>query len=72
MVYFLRSHRDHLNWAFGWCAITALGDFDPTRSARLILWELKLVSPNLHLVMNAPPLRNTLLAPSFVGLTMEE
>lgn len=37
------KHRDFLNWAFGWCAITALGKFDPTRSAQLILWELKLV-----------------------------
>ncbi|KAL0058314.1 hypothetical protein AAF712_015020 [Marasmius tenuissimus] len=37
------KHRDHLNWAFGWCAITALGDFDPTESAHLVLWELKLV-----------------------------
>ncbi|KAL0568040.1 hypothetical protein V5O48_013951 [Marasmius crinis-equi] len=37
------KHRDHLNWAFGWCAITALGNFDPKQSARLILWEFKLV-----------------------------
>ncbi len=37
------KHRDFLNWAFGWCAITALGRFNPTRSAQLILWELKLV-----------------------------
>ncbi|KAJ8089803.1 hypothetical protein PM082_018379 [Marasmius tenuissimus] len=37
------KHRDHLNWAFGWCAITALGNFDPNRSARLVLWEFKLV-----------------------------
>ncbi|KAL0061008.1 hypothetical protein AAF712_012181 [Marasmius tenuissimus] len=37
------KHRDHLNWAFGWCAITALGKFNPNRSARLVLWELKLV-----------------------------
>ncbi|KAH7867666.1 uncharacterized protein C8R40DRAFT_1178816 [Lentinula edodes] len=37
------KHRDHLNWPFGWCAITALGRFDPARSAQLILWELKLV-----------------------------
>ncbi|KIK63680.1 hypothetical protein GYMLUDRAFT_133433, partial [Collybiopsis luxurians FD-317 M1] len=36
-------HRDFLNWPFGWCAITALGRFDPTRSAQLILWEFKLV-----------------------------
>ena len=37
------KHRDALNWAFGWCAITALGRFDATRSAQFILWELKLV-----------------------------
>ncbi|KAE9392037.1 hypothetical protein BT96DRAFT_944950 [Gymnopus androsaceus JB14] len=30
------KHRDALNWAFG-------RTFDPTRSAQLILWELKLV-----------------------------
>ncbi|KAJ3898048.1 hypothetical protein F5879DRAFT_995218 [Lentinula edodes] len=37
------KHRDWLNWPFGWCAITALGEFDASRSAQLILWELKLV-----------------------------
>ncbi|KAJ3831280.1 hypothetical protein F5878DRAFT_667724 [Lentinula raphanica] len=37
------KHRNSLNWAFGWCAITALGEFDPARSGQLILWELKLV-----------------------------
>ena len=37
------KHRDALNWAFEWCAITALGRFDATRSAQFILWELKLV-----------------------------
>ncbi|KAE9383496.1 hypothetical protein BT96DRAFT_843774, partial [Gymnopus androsaceus JB14] len=37
------KHRDALNWAFGWCTIMALGQFDPTRSAQLILWELRLV-----------------------------
>ncbi|KAL0067497.1 hypothetical protein AAF712_005488 [Marasmius tenuissimus] len=37
------KHQDHLNWAFGWCAITALRDFDPTKSVRLVLQELKLV-----------------------------
>ncbi|KAJ3724102.1 hypothetical protein C8R42DRAFT_578248 [Lentinula raphanica] len=37
------KHRDFLNWPFGWCAITALGKFEPSRSAHLILWELKLV-----------------------------
>jgi hypothetical protein len=37
------KHRDQLNWAFGWCAITALGRFNARHSAQLILWELKLV-----------------------------
>ncbi|KAJ4475163.1 hypothetical protein C8J55DRAFT_376362, partial [Lentinula edodes] len=37
------KHQDFLNWPFGWCAITALGTFDPGRTAQLILWELKLV-----------------------------
>ncbi|RDB20133.1 hypothetical protein Hypma_012874 [Hypsizygus marmoreus] len=36
-------HRDSLNCPFGWCAIQALGDFDPTRGGHLILWELRLV-----------------------------
>ncbi|KAF9067444.1 hypothetical protein BDP27DRAFT_1422871 [Rhodocollybia butyracea] len=35
------KHRDFQNWPFSWCAITALGKFDPARSAQLILWELK-------------------------------
>lgn len=35
-------HRDPLNLPFGWCAITALGDFDPTKGGHLILWDLKL------------------------------
>lgn len=51
-------HRDFLNWAFGWCAITALGKFNPKCSARLILWELKLV-------IDFPP-ASTILLPSAV------
>ena len=38
-----RMHVDHLNIPFGWCVITAIGDFDHTRGGHLILWELKLV-----------------------------
>ncbi|KAJ3871637.1 hypothetical protein F5051DRAFT_340637, partial [Lentinula edodes] len=52
------KHRDFRNWAFGWCAITALGEFDPSRSAQLVLWELKLV-------INFPP-GATVLIPSAV------
>ncbi|KAF9472050.1 hypothetical protein BDN70DRAFT_819202, partial [Pholiota conissans] len=37
-----RRHRDTSNLPFGWCGITALGDFDATRGGHLILWELKI------------------------------
>ncbi|KAJ7057969.1 hypothetical protein C8F01DRAFT_991125, partial [Mycena amicta] len=36
-------HRDVLNLPFGWCAIIALGRFDPTKGGHLILWDLKLI-----------------------------
>jgi hypothetical protein len=38
------KHRDMLNLAYGWCAITALGDFDHTRGGHLILWEAKAIA----------------------------
>jgi hypothetical protein len=37
------DHTDPGNLPFGWCAITALGNFDPTRGGHLVLWDLKLV-----------------------------
>ena len=37
-----RPHRDHLNLAYGWCSITALGTFDPKAGGHLVLPELKL------------------------------
>ncbi|KAJ6549028.1 hypothetical protein DFH09DRAFT_926354, partial [Mycena vulgaris] len=37
------KHRDVLNLAFGWCAIQALGHFDPRKGGHLVLWDLKLV-----------------------------
>lgn len=37
------KHRDVLNCPFGWCAIQALGRFDPKKGGHLVLWELKLV-----------------------------
>ncbi|KAF8202090.1 hypothetical protein K438DRAFT_2103659, partial [Mycena galopus ATCC 62051] len=36
-------HLDFTNLAWGWCAITALGDFDPDKGGHLILWDLKLI-----------------------------
>ncbi|KAJ7482921.1 hypothetical protein B0H11DRAFT_1723647 [Mycena galericulata] len=36
-------HLDFANLAWGWCSITALGDFDPNKGGHLILWDLRLV-----------------------------
>jgi hypothetical protein len=33
-------HLDYNNLAFGWCAITALGHYDPHKGGHLILWDL--------------------------------
>lgn len=33
-------HRDYANLTWGWCAITALGSFDPTHGGHLVLWDL--------------------------------
>jgi hypothetical protein len=49
-------HRDFANLSFGWCAITAIGDFDYTKGGHLILWDLKIV-------LEFPP-GSTILIPS--------
>ncbi|KAI0663687.1 hypothetical protein C8Q70DRAFT_907334, partial [Cubamyces menziesii] len=36
-----QPHLDHLNLPWGWCAITALGTFDHTKSGQIVLWNLK-------------------------------
>lgn len=36
-------HRDTSNLAYAWCAIQALGNFDPKKGGHLVLWELRLV-----------------------------
>src|SRR6202050_2011543 len=36
-------HTDPGNLLFGWCAITTLGNFDPTLGGHLVLWDLKLI-----------------------------
>ncbi|KAK0197705.1 hypothetical protein F5146DRAFT_1016387 [Armillaria mellea] len=37
------NHKDVMNCPFGWCAIIALGRFNPSLGVHLILWELKMV-----------------------------
>jgi hypothetical protein len=49
-------HKDQENFAPGWCAVTALGDFDPTKGGHLVLWEL-------GLIIEFPP-GSTILIPS--------
>lgn len=34
------EHTDHLNIPTGWCAVVALGSFDPDEGGHLILWDL--------------------------------
>lgn len=51
-----RRHRDAANIPYGICSITALGTFDHTRGAHLVLWEFKLV-------VEFPP-ASTVLIPS--------
>jgi hypothetical protein len=49
-------HLDFANLAWGWCAITALGHFDPDQGRHLILWDLMLI-------IRFPP-GSTILIPS--------
>lgn len=51
-----RKHRDFANLPFGWCSITSLGNFDPTKGGHLVLWEL-------NLIIEFPP-GSTILIPS--------
>ncbi|KAG6809553.1 hypothetical protein H0H92_015830 [Tricholoma furcatifolium] len=45
---FTVAHRDSMNLAVGWCAIQALGNYDPTKGGHLVL-------PGLRLVIEFPP-----------------
>ncbi|KAG6895255.1 hypothetical protein C0992_002339 [Termitomyces sp. T32_za158] len=38
-----KVHRDCMNYAVGWCAIQALGLFDPKNSGHIVLTDLKLI-----------------------------
>ncbi|KAF7984935.1 hypothetical protein HWV62_9851 [Athelia sp. TMB] len=65
------DHVDYGNLPFGWCAITALGDFDHTRGGHLILWDLMLAiefPPGATILIPSGALRhgNTSLQPGEV------
>ncbi|KAF8200835.1 hypothetical protein BJ912DRAFT_1019823 [Pholiota molesta] len=51
-------HTDFANLAYGWCAVTALGSFNPKTSGHLVLWEC-------GLVIEFPP-GSTILLPSAI------
>ncbi|KAI0055042.1 hypothetical protein BV25DRAFT_1816180, partial [Artomyces pyxidatus] len=51
-------HRDYQNVPYGWCAVTALGDYNPKLGGHIYLWEL-------GLVVEFPP-GATILLPSAV------
>ncbi|KAF9036136.1 hypothetical protein BJ165DRAFT_1316006, partial [Panaeolus papilionaceus] len=36
-------HTDVANLPYGWCAIVALGNYDPRKGGHLVLWKCKLV-----------------------------
>jgi hypothetical protein len=52
------KHADYANLAYGWCAITSLGEFDYEKGGHLILWDLELV-------IEFPP-GSTIMVPSSV------
>jgi hypothetical protein len=45
---FTVPHRDMMNLAFGWCAIIALGPFNPHHGGHLVLHDLQLIIPFPH------------------------
>ena len=49
-------HVDAGNLPYGWCSITAFGDFDPDRGGHLVLWDM-------GLAIRFPP-GHTILIPS--------
>jgi hypothetical protein len=62
------AHRDSANLAFGWCAVTAFGNFNPKFGGHLILWDMEMViefPPGATILIPSATLRhsNTALRP---------
>ncbi|THU86476.1 hypothetical protein K435DRAFT_683546, partial [Dendrothele bispora CBS 962.96] len=53
------EHVDYFNYITGWCGITALGHFNHTKGAQMILWDLKLV-------IEFPPVSSMLIPSCFL------
>jgi hypothetical protein len=59
------DHVDFGNLPFGWCAITALGKFNPTLGGHLVLWDLKIViefSPGSTILIPSGAIRHSNIA----------
>ncbi|KAH9855407.1 hypothetical protein C2E23DRAFT_724304 [Lenzites betulinus] len=61
-------HADIQNLPHGWCAITAVGDYDPVAGGHIILWELQMViefPPGSTILIPSAIIRhsNTVIAP---------
>lgn len=66
---FTHIHTDHLNLPAGWCAISAIGNFDPKEGGHLVLWDLNLMiefPPGALVLIPSAVLRhsNTAVRPS--------
>ncbi|KAG6914631.1 hypothetical protein DXG01_016216, partial [Tephrocybe rancida] len=53
------KHQDGANLPYGWCCVTPLGNFDPTRGGHIILW-------NLGIAVECPPFRHFFLPSSSI------
>ncbi|KAG6835061.1 hypothetical protein H0H93_005200 [Arthromyces matolae] len=51
-----KAHRDCMNYAVGWCAVVALGTFDPSKGGHIVF-------PDLKIVVEFPP-ASVILIPS--------
>lgn len=51
-----KPHVDEKNFAYGWCSVTPLGNFDPDLGGHLVLWDYRLA-------VRFPP-GSTILIPS--------
>jgi hypothetical protein len=59
------DHVNYRNLPFDWCAITALGMFNPTLGGHLVLWDLKIViefPPGSTILISSGAIRHSNIA----------
>lgn len=55
-----KPHKDLKNLSWGFCSVTSLGSYDPTKGGHLVLWDL-------NMAIEFPPY-STILIPSAILL----